>query len=67
MYMLLIESFLNINIINLILRNNFRWSLAAVMTRQNNIPLPEKNIKYIPHGDPVVYPTLVPGKLNKKK
>ena len=37
------------------------------MTRQNNIPLPGKDFKYISQGDPVVYPTLVPGKLNKKK
>jgi hypothetical protein len=45
-----------------LLRKNFRWCLAAVMTRQNNVPLPEKDLKNVLEGNPVVFPTLVPGK-----
>ena len=32
------------------------------MTRQNNVPLPEKDLKNVREGDPIVFPTLVPGK-----
>ena len=44
-----------------ILRNKFRWCLAAVMTRQNNVPLPEKEMNNLREGENGIFPTLVPG------
>jgi hypothetical protein len=40
---------------------NFRWALAAVVTRQNNVPLPLDKMGTLGPNKPVVYPTLVPG------
>lgn len=43
------------------LRKKFRWCLAAVMTRQNNVPLPEKEMNNLREGENGIFPTLVPG------
>lgn len=42
-------------------RDQFRWALAVVMTRQNNVPLPRERILLLKPEEQEVYPTLIPG------